>query len=97
MKKIMLLVLLFAGCTLLCGCAEMIKESCTVNAAYSSGVNDGQDRQPMRDYGILCPKPDQGRINDAYQRGYRYGVRHRRHRPMPPPPPRPYPHHHRYY
>lgn len=96
MKKIILFVLLFAGCIMLCGCAEMIKESCTVNAAYASGVNDGQYRRPMQDYALLCPKPNQARINAAYRRGYKYGIRHRRRPPPPPYPPKPH-HHHRYY
>ena len=97
MKKFILFILLSTGCFMLFGCAAVAKDYCTVNAAYTAGVNDGQDNQPMQNYAVVfCPKPQQAKLNAAYDRGYKYGTKHRRHHRRPPPP-RPHPHHHRYY
>ena len=94
MKKLVLFLLLLTSCALMFGCAEIIKETCTPNAAYNAGVNDAQNGRDMQqNYAIICPKGERPRLNRTYRQGYKYGQRN----PKPRPPHHPHRHHHRYY
>ena len=58
------------------GCAEIQKTTCTTDSAYAQGVNDARDNQNMQsNYASYCPT-NQSKINAAYRRGYKTGLKH---------------------
>jgi hypothetical protein len=64
----------------LSGCAELqqdwINDNCNASAAYANGMNDGKDGQDMQaNYAGGCPA-NISELNQAYQKGFKYGLAH---------------------
>lgn len=81
MKKIIIFLLglgfLLTGCqTLEQMQQESIAQTCTTDAAYAKGVNDGKANGQMRAayHKELCPANVQSALSSAYRQGYQFGI-----------------------
>jgi len=77
MKKLLsVAILLSLG---LSGCAALLREHCTENAALDQGRQDrAEGREMDGDYALICPAGDRNfnnALNRAYRRGYSQGIR----------------------
>ena len=75
------LIFVLLSLLLLSGCEQLqqmaIENTCDVNSAYTTGVNDGKNGKDMQaHYASICPS-NKNQYNAAYQRGYRFGLSHR--------------------
>lgn len=77
MKKLMALLCAVVALSGLSGCAQVIQSTCNTDSAYATGVNDARQNNPMQaNYAAFCQE-GQHKINAAYRRGYREGLRSR--------------------
>ena len=81
MSKIIKIIACSSILLALSGCAQLTKmqidATCSTNAAYAAGINDGKaNKNMLSDYAAICPN-NHAEYNNSYTSGYKFGLQQR--------------------